>query len=54
MEGVLRIFDRYGERKSRAKARMKFLIKDIGLDAFKELVEAEQNAIEFKSVPIDS
>ncbi|MBC3758011.1 HEPN domain-containing protein [Hyunsoonleella sp. SJ7] len=54
MEGVLRIFDRHGERKSRAKARMKFLIKDIGLDAFKELVEAEQNAIELKSVAIDA
>lgn len=53
MEGVLRIFDRYGERRSRTKARMKFLIKDIGLEAFKELVEAEQNAIAFKSVPID-
>ncbi len=52
MEGVLRVFDRYGERKSRAKARMKFLVKDIGVAAFKELVEAEQNAIEFKSVPI--
>jgi sulfite reductase (ferredoxin) len=54
MEGVLRIFDRYGERKSRAKARMKFLIKDIGLEAFKELVTSEQNAIEFKSVIIDN
>ncbi len=54
MEGVLRIFDRHGERKSRAKARMKFLLKDIGLDAFKELVEAEQEAIEFKSVAIDA
>ncbi|MGZ0015262.1 HEPN domain-containing protein [Yeosuana sp. AK3] len=53
MEGVLRIFDRHGERKSRAKARIKFLIKDIELEAFKQLVEAEQNAIEFKSVPID-
>ena len=53
MEGILRIFDRHGERKSRAKARMKFLIKDIGLEAFKELVKAEQNAIEFKSVEID-
>jgi len=53
MEGVLRIFDRHGERKSRAKARMKFLIKDIELEAFKALVEEEQNSIEFKSVPID-
>jgi len=53
MEGVLRIFDRHGERKSRAKARMKFLVKDIGLEAFKELVEAEQQAIEQKTVAID-
>ena len=49
MEGVLRIFDRHGERRSRAKARIKFLIKDISLEAFKKLVEEEQNAIEFKS-----
>ena len=54
MEGVLRVFDRYGERKSRAKARMKFLLKDIGLDAFKELIAEEQKAIEFKSVAIDA
>ncbi|WP_109851577.1 HEPN domain-containing protein [Aquimarina sp. AU58] len=54
MEGVLRIFDRHGERKSRAKARMKFLLKDIGVEAFKELVEAEQNAIEQKTVVIDA
>ncbi|XCF07180.1 HEPN domain-containing protein [Tamlana crocina] len=54
MEGVVRIFDRHGERKSRAKARMKFLIKDIGLEAFKELVEAEQKAIANKTVEIDA
>ena len=54
MEGVLRVFDRYGERKSRAKARMKFLLKDIGLDAFRELIAQEQKAIEFKSVAIDA
>ena len=54
MEGVLRIFDRYGERKSRAKARMKFLLKDIGLDAFRDVILQEQKAIEFKSVAIDA
>ncbi|MFI1773074.1 HEPN domain-containing protein [Thalassobellus citreus] len=54
MEGVLRVFDRYGERKSRAKARMKFLLKDIGLEAFRELIAEEQKAIEFKSVAIDA
>lgn len=54
MEGVVRIFDRYGERKSRAKARMKFLLKDIGLDGFKQLLEEEQQAIPFETYPIDA
>lgn len=53
MEGTIRVFDRYGERKSRAKARMKFLLKDIGLDGFKKLLEEEQLAIPVKSYPID-
>lgn len=52
-EAVIRIFDRHGERAKRMKARMKFLIKDIGLDAFLELVENEKKAIPFKSYPID-
>ena len=54
MEGVLRVFDRYGERKSRAKARLKFLLKDIGVAAFRDLVAEEQKAIEFKTVHIDA
>ncbi|WP_422350333.1 HEPN domain-containing protein [Flagellimonas sp.] len=53
MEGVIRIFDRHGERKSRAKARLKFLLKDIGLDGFKTLLEEEQLAIPHKTYPID-
>ncbi|MCM4164388.1 MULTISPECIES: HEPN domain-containing protein [unclassified Arenibacter] len=54
MEGVVRVFDRFGERKSRAKARMKFLLKDIGLDGFKQLLEEEQLAIPFQAYPIDA
>ena len=54
MEGVLRIFDRYGERKSRAKARLKFLLKDIGLEALKDLIAQEQKAIALDSVAIDA
>ncbi|WP_190811240.1 HEPN domain-containing protein [Flagellimonas sp. S3867] len=53
MEGVIRVFDRYGERRSRAKARMKFLLKDIGLEGFKVLLEEEQLAIPIKTYPID-
>jgi len=54
MDGVIRVFDRYGERKSRAKARMKFLVKDIGLDGFKELLKEEQKAIPHHTFPIDA
>jgi len=32
-EAVIRVFDRHGERASRGKARMKFLIKKIGYEA---------------------
>jgi len=45
LESVLRVFDRYGERNSRHKARIKFLIAKIGIDAFNELVAQEQLAL---------
>ena len=54
MDGVIRVFDRYGERKSRAKARLKFLLKDLGLDGFKKLLEKEQKAIPISSFRIDA
>ncbi len=53
-EAVLRVFDRYGERSKRAKARLKFLIKDIGFEAFIKLVEEEQKALSVTSFPIDT
>lgn len=53
-EGVLRIFDRYGERAKRLKARMKFLIKDIGRDEFLKLVDAEKEALSYSNVEIDT
>ncbi|HLT53454.1 MAG TPA: HEPN domain-containing protein [Flavobacteriaceae bacterium] len=52
-ESVLRIFDRHGERARRLKARMKFLIKDIGLDAFLELLDEEQKALSNQVVEIN-
>jgi sulfite reductase (ferredoxin) len=44
-EAVIRVFDRYGEREKRFKARMKFLVKSIGLEQFLELVEEEKKVI---------
>ncbi|MEN2281719.1 nitrite reductase [Algoriphagus sp. SE2] len=54
IESVLRIFDRHGERARRNKARMKFLVKDLGLETFLELVENEKKALPFSSFPIDA
>ena len=53
-EAALRVFDRYGEREKRMKARMKFLIKDLGFDRFMELIHEEWPAIAHQSYPIDT
>lgn len=53
-EGVLRIFDRYGERAKRLKARLKFLIKDLGRDEFLRLVEEEKKALSYQTYEIDT
>ena len=52
-EAGLRIFDRYGERTRRNKARMKYLIKDIGLEKFMELIELERLTLKAKSFKVD-
>lgn len=39
---IIRIFDRYGERKVRMKARMKFLIRKLGFEEFRKRVEEER------------
>ena len=54
IEGVLRVFDRHGERARRLKARMKFLIKDLGVEGFMELVAEEQKALAYKTYEIDT
>jgi sulfite reductase (ferredoxin) len=54
LEAVLRVFDRHGERNSRHKARIKFLIQKIGIDAFNELVTAEQQALTHQRYKVDA
>lgn len=51
-EAVLRVFDRHGERNSRHKARLKFLLQKIGFEAFAELIQIEWKAIKTKSYAI--
>ena len=40
-EAVTKVFRDYGYRRLRAKARLKFLIKDWGIEKFREVVETE-------------
>lgn len=52
-EACLRIFDRYGERAKRHKARLKYLISDMGVERFLELVANERNAVSLQSYQVD-
>ena len=42
---ILRVFDRYGERKSRMKARMKFLVQAMGWARFREALDVERERV---------
>ena len=52
-ESVLRVFDRYGERTNRNKARLKYLVQKLGLEEVLRLVEEEKIANKVKTFPID-
>ncbi|MFZ6011559.1 MAG: nitrite reductase [Bacteroidota bacterium] len=51
-ESILRVFDRYGERTRRMKARLKFLLDDIGLEKLLALAEEEKKALKNKTYKI--
>lgn len=52
VEAAIRVFDRYGEREKRMKARLKFLLKKWGVAKFLALVEEEYKALEHTTYPI--
>ncbi len=45
VEAVKRVFDKHGNRKNKNKARLRFLLDKIGLEAFRELYEQELVAV---------
>lgn len=53
VESSLRVFDRYGERNNRNKARFKYLIQKLGIDEVLRLIAEERVANAVKSFPID-
>ena len=42
---TLRLFDRYGERKARMKARMKFLVQTMGWEVFRNALDEERKRV---------
>ena len=47
-QSIARVFARLGEKKNRSRARLKFLVQDLGIDKFRELVLEER-----KNLPHD-
>ncbi len=45
-QAISRVFARYGEKKNRNKARVKFLVSKLGIDEFRRLVKEERKALE--------
>ncbi len=52
-ESVLRVFDRYGERNNRNKARFKFLIQKVGLEEIIRLIDEERTANKSKNYVVN-
>jgi sulfite reductase (NADPH) hemoprotein beta-component len=45
LEAILRVYNRFGRRDNKFKARIKILVKELGKEKFTEMVEAEWAAI---------
>ena len=45
-QAISRVYARLGEKRNRAKARIKFLVAKLGIDEFRRLVDAELEALE--------
>jgi sulfite reductase (ferredoxin) len=44
-QAISRVFARLGEKKNRSRARIKFLVHDLGMEKFKELVAEERRTL---------
>jgi sulfite reductase (ferredoxin) len=44
-QAIARVFARLGEKKNRSRARIKFLIQDLGIDKFRDLVLEERKTL---------
>lgn len=50
-EAIKRVFDKHGNRKNKHKARLRFLVDQIGFDRFRELYEEELSELRKSDMP---
>ena len=50
-EAIVSVFDKYGDKRNRNKARLKFVVDKLGMDKIKELYEEEYAALNGKTYP---
>lgn len=53
MEATLRVFDRYGERNNRNKARFKYLVQKLGMEEVLRLIDEERISNKEQSFVVD-
>ena len=50
-EAIKRVFDTHGNRRNKHKARLRFLLKRLGLERFRELYDAELSELRHSGLP---
>jgi sulfite reductase (ferredoxin) len=50
-EAIVSVFDKYGDKRNRNKARLKFVVDKLGMDKIKELYEEEYALLNSKTYP---
>ena len=54
LEATLRVYNRYGRRDNKYKARIKILVTETGIDAFKQMVDDEYATLEPLDIAVSS
>jgi len=52
LTAALRVYNRYGRRDNKYKARIKILVQETGIEAFREQVEAEYASIDISDISV--
>ncbi len=53
LEAILRVYNQYGRRDNKYKARIKILVNALGIERYRELVEAEWESIKRDRIDLD-